>query len=138
VHESGSFNVVATVVLTVVSVFLGSKYRKWLERSRFFAKLFGYTIAAAEDDKITEEEFQEIVTKAKKAAAKVKGKPLKWNALLSAVFVGGLLLGAVEHSAVNNLVQIQNVRTTRSVGVEVYADEALSQILDEITYSPED
>jgi hypothetical protein len=63
---------------------------------------------------------------------------LKWNVLLSAVFVCGLLLGAVENFAVNNLVQIQNVGTTKSVGVEVYADEALSQILDEITYSPED
>ena len=58
--------------------------------------------------------------------------------MLTAVFVCGLLLGAVAHSAVNNLVQIQNLGTTRSVGVEVYADEALSQILDEITYSPED
>ena len=59
---------------------------------------------------------------------------MNWKLVLSAVFVCGLLLGAVAHSAVNNLVQIQNVGTIRSVGVEVYADEALSQILGEITW----
>ena len=45
-----------------------------------------------------------------------------------------LLLVAVAHSAVNNLVQIQNIGTIRSVGVEVYANEALTQILNEITW----
>lgn len=59
---------------------------------------------------------------------------MKWKLLLTAVFVSGLLLGAVVHSAVNNLVQIQNIGTIRSVGVEVYADEALTQILNEIAW----
>ena len=54
--------------------------------------------------------------------------------MLIAVFVCGLLLGVVAHSEVNNLVQIPNVGNIRSVGVEVYADEALSQILNEITW----
>jgi hypothetical protein len=67
--ESGSIVAVATAVLTVVSVFLGSKYRKWLERGRFFAKLFDEIVAAAEDDKVSEEEFQRIVSDAKKVAA---------------------------------------------------------------------
>ena len=70
--ESSSFVAVATAILTVVSVFLGSKYRKWLERGRLFAELFDDIVAAAEDDKISEEEFQEIVAKAKKVAAKVE------------------------------------------------------------------
>ena len=64
--ENGSIVTLATAVLSVVSVFLGAKYRKWLQRGRLFAKLFDDIIAAAEDDKITEEEFQRIVAKAKK------------------------------------------------------------------------
>ena len=67
--ESGSIVAVATAVLTVVSVFLGSKYRKWLERGRLFAELLSDIIRAAEDDKVSEEEFQRIVAKAKLVAA---------------------------------------------------------------------
>ena len=67
--ESSSFGAVATAVLTVVSVFLGSKYRKWLVRGRLFAELFDDVVAAAEDDKVSEEEFQKIVAKAKLVAA---------------------------------------------------------------------
>jgi hypothetical protein len=37
--ESGSIVAVATAVLSVVSVFLGSKYRKWLSKGRLFAEL---------------------------------------------------------------------------------------------------
>ena len=70
--ESSSIVAVATAVLSVVSVFLGAKYRKWLERGRLFAELFDDLVAAAEDDKISEEEFQKIVTKAKKVAAEVE------------------------------------------------------------------
>jgi hypothetical protein len=66
--ENGLIVAVATAVLTVVSVFLGSKYRKWLERGRLFAKLFDEIVAAAEDDKISETEFQKIVADAKKLA----------------------------------------------------------------------
>ena len=69
--ESGSIVAVATAVLTVVSVFLGSKYRKWLARGRLFAKLFDEIVAAAEDDKVSEEEFQLIVADAKKVAADI-------------------------------------------------------------------
>ena len=67
--ESSSIVAVATAILTVVSVFLGSKYRKWLERGRLFAELLSDIIRAAEDDKISEEEFQKIVAKAKLVAA---------------------------------------------------------------------
>ena len=67
--ESGSIVAVATAILTIVSVFLGTKYRKWLERGRLFAELFDDLVAAAEDDKISEEEFQKIVAKAKLVAA---------------------------------------------------------------------
>ena len=67
--ESGSIVAVATAVLSVVSVFLGSKYMKWLERGRLFAELFDGLVAAAEDDKVSEDEFQKIVAKAKLVAA---------------------------------------------------------------------
>ena len=70
--ESGSFVAVATAILTIVSVFLGTKYRKWLARGRLFAELFDDVVAAAEDDKVSEEEFQEIVAKAKKVASKLE------------------------------------------------------------------
>ena len=52
--ESSSFVAVATAILTIVSVFLGTKYRKWLERGRLFAELFDDIVAAAEDDKVSE------------------------------------------------------------------------------------
>ena len=69
--ESGSIVAVATAILTIVSVFLGTKYRKWLERGRLFAELFDDIVAAAEDDKISELEFQRIVTDAKKVAERI-------------------------------------------------------------------
>ena len=70
--ESGLFVTIVTAILSVVSVFLGTKYRKWLDKGRLFAKLFDDIVAAAEDDKITEEEFQKIVADAKKVASEVE------------------------------------------------------------------
>ena len=70
--ESSSFVAVVTAVLSVVSLFLGVKYRKWLERGRLFAELLDDIIAAAEDDNVTEEEFQKIVAEAKKVTAEVE------------------------------------------------------------------
>ena len=67
--ESSSFVAVATAILSVVSVFLGTKYRKWLSRGRLFAELLDDVVAAAEDDAVSEEEFQKIVAKAKLVAA---------------------------------------------------------------------
>jgi len=70
--ESSSIITIATAVLSIVSLFLGAKYRKWLERGRLFAKLLDDIIAAAEDDNISEDEFQKIVADAKKVAAQVE------------------------------------------------------------------
>ena len=70
--ESGSIVGVMTAVLTVVSVFLGTKYKKWLEKGRLFAKLLDDIIEAAEDDKVTEEEFQNLVAKTKQVLAGVE------------------------------------------------------------------
>ena len=67
--ESGSIIAVATAVFCAVSVFLGAKYRNWLEWGRLFAKIFDDIVAAAEDDKVSEEEFQQIVAAAKQVTA---------------------------------------------------------------------
>ena len=67
--ESGLIVAVVTAVLSVVSVVLGTKYKKWLDRGRLFAELFDDIVVAAEDDAVSEEEFQKIVAKAKLVAA---------------------------------------------------------------------
>jgi len=67
--ESSSFVAVATAVLSVVSVFLGTKYRKWLAKGKLLAELLNDIIAAAEDNLVSEAEFQSIVAKAKLIAA---------------------------------------------------------------------
>ncbi|MDG6223870.1 MAG: hypothetical protein QCH99_11505 [Candidatus Bathyarchaeota archaeon] len=61
-----------TTILSVVSVFFGVEYRKWLERGRLFAKLFDDIVAAAEDNEISEEQFQKIVADAKKVASELE------------------------------------------------------------------
>ena len=69
--ENGSIIAVATAVLSIVSVFLGAKYKKWLAKGKLLAELFDDVVAAAEDDAVSEEEFQKIVAKAKLVAAGV-------------------------------------------------------------------
>ena len=69
---SDSVVAVVTAVLSIVSVFLGVKYRKWLEKGKLFAELLDDVVAAAEDDAVSEEEFQRIVVKAKLVAAGVE------------------------------------------------------------------
>jgi hypothetical protein len=59
---------------------------------------------------------------------------LKWKLLLAAVFVVGLLFGVAVYAGVNSLVQIRNVGTVRAIGVEVYDDEALTDVLTEISW----
>ena len=59
---------------------------------------------------------------------------MNWKLLSLPVFIVGLLVGAVAHSTAVNIYRIQNVGTVRSVGVEVYADETLTQILTEIAW----
>ena len=69
--ESRAIVAIVTAILSIISVFFGAKYRKWLEKGRLFAKLFDDIVAAAEDDTISEEEFQKIVVDAKKVAAEM-------------------------------------------------------------------
>jgi len=72
--DSASIVALATAVLTIVSVFLGVKYRQGLERARLFAQLLNDVVAAAEDDKVTEEEFQNIVATTKQVVADLEGE----------------------------------------------------------------
>ena len=59
---------------------------------------------------------------------------MNWKLVLAAVFVCGLLLGGVSFAAVNYLVQIRNVGRIRAIGVQVFADESLTSVLDEIDW----
>jgi hypothetical protein len=70
--DSSSFVAVAPAILTIISVFLGAKYRKWLTKGKLLAELFDDILAAAEDDRVSEEEFQSIVAKAKLVVAGVE------------------------------------------------------------------
>lgn len=70
--DSASLMTLASAFLAVVSVFLGVKYRQGLKKARLFAKLLEDIITAAEDDKVTEEEFQNIVAAAKRVTADVE------------------------------------------------------------------
>ncbi len=66
--DLSSIVALTSAFLTVVSVFLGVKYRQGLEKARLFAKLLDEIITAAEDDKVSEEELQRIIATAKKIA----------------------------------------------------------------------
>jgi CRISPR/Cas system CSM-associated protein Csm2 small subunit len=68
--ESASIAAVVTAVLSLLSVALGVKYRKWLEKARLFAELLNEIVAAIEDDEVSEEEFHKIVARAKQVTAK--------------------------------------------------------------------
>jgi len=70
--DSASVVALATAFLSVVSVFLGVKYRQGLKKARLFADLLNDVVAAAEDDKVTEEEFQNIVAAAKRVVEEVE------------------------------------------------------------------
>ena len=70
--DSASFVALISAFLTVVSVFLGVKYRQGLKKARLFADLLNDVVAAAEDDKVTEEEFQNIVAAAKRVVEEVE------------------------------------------------------------------
>ena len=63
---------------------------------------------------------------------------MNWKLVLAAVFVCGLLSGVIAYAAVNSLVQIRNVGTIRAIGVEIYANEALTEVLNEIPWGTMD
>lgn len=66
--DTASLVALASAFLTVVSVFLGVKYRQGLKKARLFAKLLNDIVTVAEDDEVTEEELQRVIATAKKIA----------------------------------------------------------------------
>jgi hypothetical protein len=58
--------ILAGTVLSTVSVLLGAKYTKGKSKAKQLVALLGEIIEAAQDDKVSEEEFQQIVTSTKK------------------------------------------------------------------------
>ena len=54
--------------------------------------------------------------------------------ILITVFACGALLGAGVYGAYERVKLIRNVGTLRAIGVEIYADQALTQILEEIAW----
>ena len=58
--------VLAGTVLSTVSVLLGAKYTKGKSKAKQLVALLGEIIEAAQDDNVSEEEFQQIVTSTKK------------------------------------------------------------------------
>jgi hypothetical protein len=54
--------------------------------------------------------------------------------ILVSVFICGILLGVVVYAAYERVKPIRNVGTIRVIGVEIYADEALTSVLNEITW----
>jgi hypothetical protein len=55
------------------------KYRQGLEKARLFAELLDNIITAAEDDEVSEEEFQRVVATAKKSKHVPANPQRNWN-----------------------------------------------------------
>lgn len=53
--------------------------------------------------------------------------------ILVSVFVCNILLGVVVYAAYERVKPIRNVGTIRAIGVEIYGDEELTSVLNEIT-----
>ncbi|MFZ7138006.1 MAG: hypothetical protein ACOWW1_06270 [archaeon] len=60
-----SFVVLVTAILSVASVFLGVKYRHWVNKIKLFSKLLGELVVAIVEDMRSEDEVQQLITTAK-------------------------------------------------------------------------
>lgn len=63
--DSGSIAVLVSSVLAIASTVFGAKWSQGKSKANQLLKLLNDIIAAAEDDKVSEEEFQKIVADAK-------------------------------------------------------------------------
>jgi hypothetical protein len=54
--------------------------------------------------------------------------------VLVVVFVCGLLVGTASYAIIQRVSQIRNVGTIRTIGVDIYRDEALTTVLDKIAW----
>ena len=60
-----SVAVLVRMVLAAISVVFGAKYKQGKGKAEQLTELLKTVVEAAEDDKVTEKEFQEIVASAK-------------------------------------------------------------------------
>jgi hypothetical protein len=63
--DTTSISVLAGALLAVISLTFGATYQKVKAKLKQLKDLLTTIIAAAEDDKVSEEEFQDILAKAK-------------------------------------------------------------------------
>ncbi len=63
--DASSIVALASSFLTIVGVFIGAKWQYSKSKAAQVIKLLDLILEAAEDDKVTEEEFQGIVSAAK-------------------------------------------------------------------------
>jgi hypothetical protein len=63
--DSGQIATIASLGLTVAAAALGNKYLQGKVKLQQLLKVFNDVIAAAEDEKVTDEEFAKIVADAK-------------------------------------------------------------------------
>lgn len=54
--------------------------------------------------------------------------------VLLVAFVCGLLVGTASYAIIKQVSQIRNIGTVRTIGVEVYVDEALTEVMTEIAW----
>ena len=59
--DVGLISEILTIVLTLLSVFLGAKYRKAKRIMKEFAEAINKTYKAIEDNQLTEDELKQII-----------------------------------------------------------------------------
>jgi CRISPR/Cas system CSM-associated protein Csm2 small subunit len=64
--DYASIAVLVGTVLAAASVIFGAKYQQGKAKAKELAQLLSEVIEAAEDNEVSEEEFQKIVTSSKK------------------------------------------------------------------------
>jgi CRISPR/Cas system CSM-associated protein Csm2 small subunit len=64
--DYSSIAVLIGTILTAASVVFGAKYSQGKAKAKELVKLLSEVIEAAEDNEVSEEEFQKIVTSSKK------------------------------------------------------------------------
>jgi CRISPR/Cas system CSM-associated protein Csm2 small subunit len=71
--DYASVAVLVGTVLAAASVVFGAKYKQGKGKAKQFAQLLNEVIDAAEDNEVSEEEFQKIVTSTKQVLNKSEG-----------------------------------------------------------------
>jgi hypothetical protein len=73
--EYSSMAILAGILLAGASVVLGAKYKQDKDKAYQLTELLSKIVDAAQDDGVTEKEFQEIVASAKNLLTKPEAEP---------------------------------------------------------------